>query len=77
MGGVWVALVMLALAVLLPKVTTRSVDLAEPGEPLPYVSLSTLDATAGIWAERSRPDHRALSWRRSMCRSRNAAGRSG
>ncbi len=55
-GGVWVALVMLALAVLLPKVTTRSVDLAEPGEPLPYVSLSTLDATAGIWAERSRPD---------------------
>lgn len=52
-GGTWFFLVMLALAVLLPKVTTRSVDLAEPGEPLPYVSLSTLDATAGSGAERS------------------------
>lgn len=52
-GGTWFFLVMLALAVLLPKVTARSVDLAEPGEPLPYVSLSTLDAAAGAAAERS------------------------
>ena len=52
-GGCWVALVMLALTVLLPKVTTRSVDLAEPGEPLPYVSLSALDAAAGSGTERS------------------------
>lgn len=52
-GGTWFFLVMLALAVLLPKVTARSVDLDAPGEPLPYVSLSTLDATAGSGAERS------------------------
>ena len=52
-GGAWIFLVMLALAVLLPKVTARSVDLDAPGEPLPCVSLSALDAAAGSAAERS------------------------
>lgn len=52
-GGTWFFLVMLALAVLLPKVTARSVDLRETGETLPYVSLSTLDTAAGAAAERS------------------------
>lgn len=52
-GGTWIVLFMLALTVLLPKVTTRSVDLDAPGEPLPYVSLSALDAAAGSGAERN------------------------
>lgn len=52
-GGAWIFLVMLALAVLLPKVTARSIDLDAPGEPLPCVSLSALDAAAGSAAERS------------------------
>ncbi|MCI6054579.1 DUF2812 domain-containing protein [Dysosmobacter sp.] len=52
-GGTWIFLVMLVLAVLLPKVTARSIDLDAPGEPLPCVSLSALDAAAGSAAERS------------------------
>lgn len=52
-GGTWIFLVMLVLAVLLPKVTARSIDLDAPGEPLPCVSLSALDAAAGSGAERS------------------------
>ena len=44
---------MLVLAVLLPKVTARSIDLDALGEPLPCVSLSALDAAAGSGAERS------------------------
>lgn len=51
-GGTWIFLVMLVLAVLLPKVTARSIDLDAPGEPLPCVSLSALDAAAGSTAER-------------------------
>lgn len=52
-GGTWIFLVMLVLAVLLSKVTARSIDLDAPGEPLPCVSLSALDAAAGSGAERS------------------------
>ncbi|WP_418725065.1 DUF2812 domain-containing protein [Dysosmobacter sp.] len=52
-GGTWIFLVMLVLAVLLPKVTARSIDLDALGEPLPCVSLSALDAAAGSGAERS------------------------
>ena len=74
-GGTWIFLVMLVLAVLLPKVTARSIDLDALGEPLPCVSLSALDAAAGAGG-RTPSRSKSTSWRR-MCRSWNPPGRSG
>lgn len=76
-GGTWFFLVMLALAVLLPKVTTRSVDLAEPGSRCLTCPCPLWTPLPGAGRSGASPRSGARSWRRSMCRSRNPPGRSG